>query len=184
METQYLMFHAEINEKSANQFLAAIVDALNDNSVGDIYVGFSSPGGTVSYGVAMHYAIKASAKPITMHALGAVDSIGISAFCAGHKRKAAAGSRFYFHPVTRWVNAGNYNKQQIHDATEIIDSDEGRLTGLWKSHLQIGDAEISALFQGEQAHGCDWALASGLIESVSDFHIPAASSGRIKNVLA
>src|SRR5690349_14145985 len=101
--TQYLIFNAEINEKSANILSSAIAEAINDPSIEDIYFGFSSPGGQVAFGIGAHHAIKSSPKPITMHALGAVDSIAVAIFLAAPKRYAVEGSRFGFHPVTRYV---------------------------------------------------------------------------------
>ena len=182
MPTQYLIFNSEITEKNANALTGALVDAFNDTNVDQICIGFSSPGGNISYGVGVHYAIKASPKPIAIHALGAVDSIGVAIFCAAKKRSAIAGSRFYFHSVRRYLTTGNYDRQQILDTLVVADDDEKRLAGIWKGHFKLEDAELSALFEGEHAHDCDWALAHGLIEAIGDFYIPPSSIGHIRNV--
>ena len=80
------------------------------------------------------------------------------------------------------ARGGNYHRGQIMDTLVAAEDDQRRLSGIWKGHFQLEDTEVSALFEGEHAHDCDWALGAGLIEAVGDFCIPASAMGRIRNV--
>lgn len=183
--TQYFTFAAAISERSANVLSQHLVDATNDPDVDDIYVGFSSNGGDVGAGIAAHHLIKGLPKPVTMHALGAVDSIAVAVFLGARTRYAVPGARFHFHPVSKSLNAGNFNRIGLTDILSIFENDEARLAAMWQSHIELKDGELAGLFQGENAHTCAWALERRIIEAERDFLIPAAAAmgGRIKTII-
>lgn len=183
MNTQYLLFNGEINEKSTNALTSAITDAMNDTAIDDIYVAFCSNGGQVNYGVGAHHFLKASPKPITIHGIGPINSIALCVFMGVPKRYATSATTFQFHGVGRWLNQGNYTSPILRDHLSLITGDETALAGIWKGHMKIDDSEAASFFQGEHVHNCEWAISKGLIEDVRDFFIPASGIGRIRNVV-
>ncbi len=183
MKTQYLFFNAEVNEKSTNAFASAVTDGINDPTIDEIYVGFCSCGGQVSYGIGAHHFLKSSPKPITMHAIGAVNSIALCIFMGATKRYASTGSSFQFHGVARYLNAGNYASPVLRDILSNLTRDETVLTQVWQGHMKIDSAEATALFQSEHMHDCKWAIEHGLIEDIRDFILPRTAVGNVRNII-
>jgi hypothetical protein len=97
-------------------------------------------------------------------------------------RYASPGTTFQFHGVARRLNDANYTSSTLRDTLSLINSDETVLSGIWKGHIKLEDAEATSFLEGEHVHDCKWAINRGLIKEIRDLDIPAAAIGRIKNV--
>jgi ATP-dependent Clp protease, protease subunit len=172
MTTQFLLFNAEINAGTTPQLNQALVDAINDSTITDIYIGFSTTGGGVAEGVALHQLLRASPKPVTVHGIGNVDSMGIAVLLGGQRRYASPGTRFIFHSVGTVIN-GRVGIPDLNERLAALRSDELRITQIWESaETKLEHAEATALFEREHGHDCNWALAHGFIHEIRDFGIP------------
>jgi ATP-dependent protease ClpP protease subunit len=122
--------------------------------------------------MALHHLLRGSPKPVTIHGIGNVDSMGIAVLLGATTRYAVAGTRFVFHSVGTLIN-GRMGIPELNQAMTGLRSDEQRITQIWdKSETKLEHAEATALFEREHVHDCDWALAHGFIQEVRDFGIP------------
>jgi len=176
-----LLFSAEINQENSTKLTTALAEAMDDPQIEAIYLGFSTTGGSVVNGVALHHIIKGSKKPITIHALGNVDSIGLTIFLAGHSRYAVPHTRFLFHSLAIGSDGSRMDARWISERLNALQADETRIAGIWKSsNGKFGDEEIASLFEGEQIKNTAWAIERGFISEVRDFWF--VGGARVKNV--
>jgi ATP-dependent protease ClpP protease subunit len=181
MTTQYFLFTAPINQLAVNVISSALVEAINDESIADIYLGLSTGGGGVTEGIALHNLIKANPKPITIHGIGNIDSIGITVMLGAKTRHAVPASRFFFHPLgfDSGVNV-RYDVSSLTARLNGLTSDQNRLKAIYKANTKILDSDLNELFEHEYMHGNAWAIQQGFIDGERDFFIPALA--RIRNL--
>jgi ATP-dependent protease ClpP protease subunit len=181
MATQYFLFTALINQTAVNAISSALVDTVNDQTITDIYLGLTTGGGGVTEGIALHNLIRAHPKPITIHGLGNIDSIGIVVMLAAKTRFAVPTSRFFFHPLGFDLgNSIRFDTASLSAKLDALTSDQNRLMAIYKAHTRINDVELNELFSHEYMHDNTWATQRGFITAERDFLIPPLS--RIRNL--
>jgi ATP-dependent Clp protease protease subunit len=179
--TQFLIFTAPIDQMTSAKLTGAITDVINDPEISEAYIGFASGGGGVNEGVALHHFIKSCPKPVTMHALGNVDSIALTIFLAGARRYATDGTRFTFHTIGLGLPPGQrLDAPFLREKLAALHADQERLSGIWRTQVKVEDTEMTALFEHEYMHDCYWALQRGFIHEIRDFIIPIGS--RLRHV--
>jgi ATP-dependent Clp protease protease subunit len=171
MTTKYLLFNASIDTKTANLLSSAIVDCINADGVDDITIGMCSSGGHVTEGVGLHHVIRSCPKPITIHAFGNIESIAVTVFLGARIRRAVASTHFLFHSVGITLDQ-RADVRFLTEKLEALKVDELRLGQLWLSHVKLENSELAALFESEQVHDCEWALAHGFVHEICDFFVP------------
>lgn len=173
MTTQYFLFTGQINDKTAIPLSSAVADAINDSSISELYFGIATVGGNVNEGIALHHIMRGCPKPITMHGIGNINSIGIAVFLGAKTRYAVAGTRFLFHEIGAQYNGQAISIPWLNRTLATMRADEVRITNIWRgSETNLEQPEASALFENENAHDCDWAMAHGFIREIRDFGIP------------
>jgi len=101
MATQYFLFTALINQTTVNAISLALVDTVNDQAITDIYLDLTTGGAGVTEGIALHNLIKAHPKPVTIHGLGNIDSIGITVMLAAKARFAVPNVSIFL--LSAWL---------------------------------------------------------------------------------
>lgn len=180
MPTQYFVYSGLINQAAVNSFTSALIGTIDDQSITDITIALSTGGGGVTEGIALYNIIKSNPKPVTIHGLGNVDSIGITLMLAAKTRLAVEASRFFFHPLGFETGPARYDVATLTAKLAALTSDQNRLKAIYEANAKISDGEIDDLFLHEYMHDNDWAAAHGFISEQKAFTIPALA--RIKNL--
>src|SRR5712691_10801723 len=131
MTIQYLLFAAPIDQQAVRLISGGLTDAISDQQMTEIYVGFSTTGGAVSEGIALHHIVRSSPKPVTIHGIGNVDSIGITILLGATNRYATPGTRFFFHPMGSQFQ-GSFSAPLLRTKLQSLLTDQARLGELYK----------------------------------------------------
>ena len=94
MPTAYLVFHAQVNPITAQHFMAACANLIQNND--ELYLCLSTPGGHVASGITMYNFLRGLPKKKITHNIGNIDSIGNAVFLFGATRIASKRSTFIF----------------------------------------------------------------------------------------
>ena len=177
MTMQYFLFGGSIDHNAMRSISTGLTDAINDPSTTAVYFGLSSTGGSVTEGVALYHIIRASPKPVTMHGIGNVDSIGVTILLGGNQRYATPGTRFFFHPIGSGFQ-GTLTVPLMRTKIQALLSDHARVGAIYKDRGEVSDAELEDLFNNEYMHDVAWAITHKFIQAQQDFMIPAGANVR------
>lgn len=172
MATRVLLFSAPINQQTASALMQVLVAAFNDPSVSDVTIAFTSTGGDVHAGVALHGLLRAAPKPVTMHAIGTVASIGVTVFLGAQVRRATAGCLFYFHPMAAAAPNGSVNRITLEAAAQMLEADEARLGALWQERTRLDAETVRTLFRSDRMMSAEWGRDHGLVAEIAELTIP------------
>ncbi len=103
----YVMFTAEIVPQTVEAMIQALSN-LTQQGVKKVYLAFSTPGGSVTHGIALYNFLRGVSFELIAHNIGNVDSIGNAIFLAADVRYACKNSTFMFHGVGFDRPAGRY----------------------------------------------------------------------------
>ena len=103
----YLVFHDPINPETANRLIDFTNKAIVQYAPQTLYFLFSSTGGSVDSGVALHNYLRGLPQKVIMHNISSIDSIANAVFLAGQERYATAASAFLLHGIYWTFNQGN-----------------------------------------------------------------------------
>jgi ATP-dependent protease ClpP protease subunit len=173
MTTRTLLFCAQINPQTASALMQHLTMAFNDASVTDILIAFTSTGGDVHSGVALHGLLRAAPKPVVMHAIGSVASIGVTVYLGAAKRRATNGCLFYFHPMGGAPLTGPPNRMTMEASMRMLEADEARLAALWGEQTRLDPEIIRDLFRSERMMPVQWGRDHGLVREVADLTLAA-----------
>jgi ATP-dependent protease ClpP protease subunit len=138
----------------------------------EIYILFSTSGGTVADGVALFNSIKALPIKITMHNSGMVDSIGNVVFLAGSERFAAPNSSFLFHGVGFDITQPTrFEEKQVKERLTSIQRDMELVAGIIKERTKLTQEDVRTFFLEAQTKTPDEAKGVGIIDEVADVKI-------------
>lgn len=182
MSTQFLIFNSEVTAQSSERLTTALIDAMNDEAITDITIGFSSLGGSVVHGINLSNHIRSCPKPTTIHAIGNVDSIGLTILVAGDTRYSVPNSRFLFHPINRPAPpTGVVNIPEMKQAIASISADESRLAAVWIERTNVSAEQAGSFFEAEMQTNEQWVLEHGFIEEIRNLSIPLGA--RVRHVI-
>lgn len=173
--TTYLNFHAPITDKSV-QNLIAVVSQLCMQGTTDLELMFSTPGGSVSSGIALYNFLRAAPLNLTIHNMGNVDSIGNAIFLAGSKRNACAHSTFMFHGVGFDLNNVHFKEQNLREMLHSLQADQTRMASIICDRTNLKTDEAAELFREARTKNANDALTAGIVHTVSDVQIPAGGT--------
>jgi ATP-dependent protease ClpP protease subunit len=175
MPTSYINFTGQINEVSANRFMAACAQVVNSDHPDCIYFLFSSPGGDVNAGVSIYNYLRAlPVAKLVMHNTGAIDSVANVIFHAAEERFSAPHSTFHFHGVGMNLPGTNpmLNHSQIQELQSQIAALEAKIANIIASRCNLTLQELKDLFLHGRSVDTVFALEKGIIQSVSQPVIP------------
>lgn len=178
MTTRLLLFSAPINAQTASALMQHLVVSFNDPAIADIVIAFASTGGDVHSGVALHGLLRAAPKPVTMHAIGSVASIGVTVYLGSAIRRATRGCLFYFHPMGGSPVVGVPNRTTLEASARMLEADEARLGALWNEQTRLDPEAIRDLFRSERMMSVEWARDHGLVHEIVDLSL-AANAGMV-----
>ena len=119
------------------------------------------------------YVLRALPVKLITHNMGNVDSIGNVIFLAGAERYACPNSTFMFHGVGFDVMGGvRLVDQMLREHLDSIGSDHRRIGAVIGQHTTLKEAEVVELFKEARTKDAIWAKDVGMINAVSEPHIP------------
>lgn len=178
MSKHYLMFTAGIDQMSMNSLVQYLVD-LQRSGAQELVIGISSHGGNVVCGITMYNALRASPLKITTHNIGNVDSIANAVFLAGEERYANESATFMFHGVGFDGNPNErLEEKNLLEKLDIVHAEHSRISQLIASRSGLDTSVCLDLFKEQKTRDASWALANGLVQSVTDFHVPTGADIR------
>lgn len=117
-----LAFEGSIGLAEANALRARICEILAKPDFGSLTIMFSSSGGSAGQSLALYNFIIQLPVSVRMHAVGAVESGGVTVFLSGSTRTCSPWSKFYFHEYT-WALNGAQTLGQLDDTAKRLRSD-------------------------------------------------------------
>jgi len=174
--TQYLAFHGEINETRATRLITLCFEAVA-KSYNEIYIAFSSTGGSVHSGIALFNFLKSIPIALTIHNLGTVDSAAVIIFLAAKRRFACKDSHFLIHePRLSFVPNNSFNTYQLYEFAESLKDDKETMSNIICQHTSITTEFLAKWFLKGEIISPPLALELGIISEIRSLDIPASSS--------
>ena len=166
-----LSFTAEINQQTTEALMGAMGTVSQEHD--EILLMFSTPGGSVSSGIAVYNMIRALPVPVTTYNIGNVDSIGNVIYQAGSKRWCAETSRFMFHGVSVDIREGSrLELKQLKELIGGIENDQKRISEIMASHTSLSEESLERLFLEMSFLGSRDAKDKGVTDEVGDINLP------------
>jgi ATP-dependent Clp protease, protease subunit len=176
-----LIFAAPINQNSANSIVAYLVD-LHISGATKVTIAISSPGGNVVNGITIYDAILSVNYEVTTHNIGNVDSIANIVFLGGVTRISNANSTFMFHSVSFDGNPNErLEEKNLLEKLDIIKSEHNRISSIIAARSGLSPRTCINLFKKQATRDAQWAVKSGIANSIGEFKIPA--HGNVKYLL-
>lgn len=172
--TFYINYVDEITTPKVKQLLMLCSQICTQEQPDEIYFLFSSPGGEVNAGLALYNFLKALPCRITMHNIGAIDSIATVIFMAGDQRHAAPGTSFLFHGVTTMFhNGAALAHANLLEILSNLQQDEAKIAAVLSANSTLTVEELTNLFRQGESKDLTFAIEKGLIHTISNPSIPA-----------
>lgn len=168
-----LTFVGPIGGDATMQLRRACSLVVNDK-VPRLKIFFQSNGGGIDEGFTTYSFLRALPLELTMHAIGAVESIANLVFLAGSKRLASPYSHFMFHSFTWGYLAQHYEAKQIGDSQDLLRNSQAKFVRLFEERTKITNQyfqEVKA-FDKVTIVEPSLALEKGIIHQIAEATIP------------
>ncbi len=167
--TVYVSYYDVINEQKAKAFMQACAQIVPQDKPAQLYFLFSSTGGSVDAGVALHSYLRALPVPITMHNIGSIDSIANVVFLAADERYAAPHASFLFHGVQWGFGQGaQMTRSQLQEVVSRFRGDETKIVNIISQRTSISADELKQLFHQGENKDLAFAKQKGIIRAVRE----------------
>lgn len=169
----YINYYDQIDMPRTRAIMAVCANVVAKEKPDELYFLFASPGGEVNSGIVLYNYLCALPVEITMHNIGAVDSIGNVIFSAGNKRYAAPHSSFLFHGITMGVGKDTrMSPNQLNEIKSSLESDQRKIAGILQANSKLSEAEILGFFNEGESKDAEFAKEKGIINDIIKPSIP------------
>lgn len=162
-------------ERPATVRLRNACSAAVNNGATDLTILFASHGGLIDEGFALYGFLRALPLKLTMHAIGAVESIASIIFLAADQRFGTEQSHFMFHPFTWTFMQQKYEPRGITEVQDNLENSKGKYSSILESRTALTNKDLKALKLFEQVviFSPGVAKEKGIIKEVKQAAIPA-----------
>jgi len=168
----YINFSASINEQTSRALMNLLATRVTQGE-NEFYLLFSSPGGNVTDGIALHNFIRALPAKIIMHNIGHVDSIGNMIFLAAEERYSNPHSSFLFHKVSIGVPLqSQWDEKTLKEKSISLRADQQIIANIISEKTKLGVEEAMAMFYEEKTMMAEDAKITGIVRDVKQASIP------------
>ena len=174
MTTAYINFHAPVNPMTAQRFMAACCQVVEQGH-NELYLMLSSPGGHVASGITVYNFLNSLPVQITTHNMGNINSIGNAVFLAGQTRIACKHSTFMFHGVGFDIMNQRFEEKNLRVSLNSLLADQQRIADIISARTNITSDQAGALFTEARTKTANDALEAGIVHQISDLQIPKGS---------
>lgn len=171
----FVSFSADINPTTTEILLGTIAKLVGDGFT-DISLLLSTPGGSVSHGIAIYNFLRGLPIALTTHNIGNVDSIGSVVFLAGEKRYSCPQSTFMLHGVAFGTSGpAQFFERNLVERLASVRADQQRIKSIYTERANLTDVDAESYFMSEATLNADEAQERGLIHEIRQISIPAGS---------
>ena len=135
------------------------------------YVLLQSNGGDVSDGICLYNALTDAPVDFVMYNCGAVASIAVTLFLAGHRRIASDTARFMVHESHATAPSGS-SPEALKIIADGLMADDRRTETILRRHVTLSKARWEVHAYSDLHLGAPEALGAGLIHRIGDFAPP------------
>lgn len=170
----YIYYFDGIDEPKVNNLMSVCTNIMAQLSPDELYFLISSKGGDVKAGITLYNFLKSLPPKITMHNIGAIDSIATVVFAAGDKRYAAPNTTFHFHGVQVNISGpAQLGISQLNEIRSSVIKNHDQIAEIVCADTELEPDAIKELFRQGEAKGTDFALDKKIISRVFLPSIPA-----------
>jgi ATP-dependent Clp protease, protease subunit len=171
----YVSFTAEIVPKTIEVLLAQMADLVN-KGFREIHLLLSTPGGSVSHGIAAYNVLRGLPITLVTHNVGNVDSIGTVIFLAGQRRYACPEATFMLHGVACGVQVqSQFFEKNLQERLASVKADQDRIAAIYLTRAGITLDDSERFFLGETNLSAAVAVTRGIVNELREVSIPAGS---------
>ena len=167
----YVTFTAEIIPQTVEPLIQTFSNLIQQQ-VQEVYLAFSTPGGSVMDGITLYNFLRGLPLRLITHNIGNVDSIGNVVFLAGEERLACKTATFMFHGVGQDRPAGRYEEKLLQEMLSSIQADQTRISRIIAAHTTISQDETETFFREAQTLVAEEARDRGIVHNIAEFHLP------------
>jgi ATP-dependent Clp protease protease subunit len=169
----YINYYDQIDMSRTRAIMSVCANIIAKEKPDELYFLFASPGGEVNSGIVLYNYLCALPVEITMHNIGAVDSIGNVIFSAGKRRYAAPHSSFLFHGISMGMGKDSrFTLNQLNELRSSLESDQKKIAGILQSNSKLSEAEILRFFSEGESKDAEFAKEKGIIDDIIQPSIP------------
>ena len=157
------------------EILIQALSNLAQQGVKEVYLAFSTPGGSVAQGITLYNFLRGVPFKLTTHNIGNVDSIGNAIFLAADTRYACAQSTFMFHGVGFDRPAGRFEEKNLREMLDGLGADQQRIGNIIADRTDIPQNEAEKFFREAQTKTAEFARERGIIHEIREFDLPSST---------
>jgi ATP-dependent Clp protease, protease subunit len=162
-----------IDTKTSQALMRVLSDKINAGEK-EIYILFSSMGGTVNDGVTLHNYIKSLPAKIIIYNIGIVDSIANVIFLAAEERYAVPNSSFLFHGVAQNILQPTLlDEKQLKERLTQIERDQQLISQIIAKNSSLTTEQVKAMFLQAKTLTPEEAKTVGIVHEIKEAKIPA-----------
>ena len=175
VEEVYVIFTGAINQSTAEALIGAMSDLAN-LQVKRVHMALSTPGGSVSSGIALYNVLRGLPFELITYNIGNVDSIGNVVYLAGIRRYTDPHATFMFHGVSLSIEEeSRMDEKSLKELLDSVLSDQARIGSIIARRSNRDDGFVAELFSMQQTMDAAWAVANGIAHDIREFNAPAGS---------
>jgi len=168
----FVSFSAEIVPQTTES-LIAVMAGLANQSVQEVHLLLSTPGGNVMHGMNLYNVLRGLPFKLVTHNVGNVDSIGNAVYLAGDERRACPHSTFMFHGVGFDAPPGVRMEQKfLRERLDGILADEKRIGSVIAERSSLNQSDVENLFLEMKTKDATYAVSAGIVHEICDVKIP------------
>lgn len=181
LESRRIELRGEVGDAMAS-FITRNLLKMSQMSNDPIEIYISSPGGSVSAGLAIYDAIRACPCDVHMIASGEIMSMGFIIFLAGKKRTAAPHTRFMMHSISYGVD-GTITKNHEIQVNEAKAMNNANLDIMAKRTKRDKKWWSRAILSHDKFLGVEEAITLGVVNALNQPQSPVIKKVKPATVL-
>jgi ATP-dependent Clp protease protease subunit len=170
----YVSFSAEIAPKTTEVLLGTMADLVN-KGYREIHLLLTTPGGSVSLGVAIYNILRGLPIKLITHNVGNVESIGLVVFLAGEQRFACPQTTFMMHGVSFSITNTQYFERNFQEKLNSLKANHQRITAIYNERALITPDMADQYFSQETTVNASDAISLGIVHELRQVSIPEGS---------
>ncbi len=156
--------------------MGACAEIVSKHLAQNIYLMFSSDGGSVEHGITLYNFLRALPCGVVMHNIGSVQSVATVIFHAADTRYAVPHSTFMFHGIAWHIPAATaLSHTQVEEIKSGFVHSENRFASLICGRCQLKEGEVRALFVTGKTEDTAFAMQKGIIQEVREIKVPVGA---------
>ncbi|HJX09836.1 MAG TPA: ATP-dependent Clp protease proteolytic subunit [Candidatus Binatia bacterium] len=171
--TAYVSYCDVIVEPKVRALMTSCAQFIEQTRATELYMLFSSTGGSVDAGIMLYNFLRALPASVTMHNIANIDSIGNVVFLAAEKRYACSHSSFLFHGLSWSLPPGvQLTRNQLRENIDTFAATERRMSGIITERTKLTEAELDVLYGQGETKDLVFAKDKGIIHEVRPAKVP------------